>query len=140
MDIRSSKFLRSTKAFGCYFLNRLKGVEYGKAVLNETKVRIVPTVELEKFIEDIGQYGFPRNGAVNDMSLEKANELMRRIKPIITSDKKIVSGNTLIYCGMNDRFQLYDRKKHAQRLFVMTRAPHPTRDFWRYIKNNILPF
>lgn len=133
MRINKQKLANSSKAFAFYFWNRMKGVEYGKAVLNDTKVRIVPTKELEKFIADIEQYGFPRNGAIQGMSSEKANELLRRIKPIISTDKKIITSGNLNYHALVDRFQLIDPMKREQKLFVMTKAPNPTRDFLRYI-------
>ena len=140
MRIDTSKMVRSSKAFGCYFFNRMKGVKYGKVVLNDSKVRIVPTYELEKFLNIIDQYGFPRNGGIHDMPLEKANELMRLVRPIITADKKIIAGSSFSYSGMGDRIQLFDRTKRAQRLFVMAEAPNPTRDFWEYIKKSIFKF
>lgn len=133
-SIISPKFKKSTKAFAVYFWNRLHGEKYGKAILNQKKVRIVPSKEIQKFLKDIEQYGYPRNGVINPLSQPKMDELIRRVSPIIKSDERITDG-VYNYTGMSDRLQVYDSKAHIQRLFLMEEAPNPTRDFLRYILN-----
>ena len=135
--IRNDKFIRSTKAFGAYLVNRAHGKKYGKAVINGTKVRIVPTEELVKFRKDIEQYGFPLNGGMCDMSKSKYSELLRRIAPIIKSDKKTIVSSDLCYSALGDRVQIYDAKNMQQKLFIIEEASHPTRDFLRYIMHPI---